>query len=218
MDPVDTDQAVSSFVDGLRSDQCISEADFVRISQAFLGVGWDVRVLANTNPNTSQNDTGSVAVLIGNPTNITPPTATAIALQTHLTQKAPITSRVWVSTLNYTPVIARVYATYETGKSAQDLANGLYAAIQDQLLTNPRQMTDRDLTVLGDRVGCKVSASTLNGTSSASVLSVRDALYLKYLEVQMTPSNDAMIRGDDTRLLWGSESGELFIYGQGDEV
>jgi hypothetical protein len=174
-------------------------------------------VLPNTNPTTSQNDTGSVAVLIGNPQNLNAPTATAIALQQHLTAKAPIISRVWVSILDYQPLVIRVYGSYEPGLVAQDLADDLFDIIQEQLTTNPRQLTDRDLTVLGDRVGFRVVASTLNGNNAASVNSLRSALYLKYLEVQLTPSNSDMLRGDDTRLLWGSESGELFIYGQGDE-
>jgi hypothetical protein len=217
VDPVSVDQAVSNFVGELRSEQCISQADFIRLSQKFLGVGWDVRVLPNTDPNTGQNDTGSVAVLIGNPQNILTPTATTIALQKHLTDLAPITSRVWVSNIDYKPLTARVYVTYDGGEG-RELADQIYATIRDLLVTNPRQVTDRDITVLGDRVGCKVMASTLNGRSSASVKSVREALYLKYLEVQITPNNTDMIRGDDVRLLWGSELGELFIYGQGDEI
>jgi hypothetical protein len=214
---VDTDQAVSGFVDNLRSEQCISEGDFIRVSRGFLGTGWDVRVLPNTNPTTSQNEVGTVAVLIGNPKNIDTPTATTIALQKHLTNKAPITSRVWVSNIQYQPTIIKVYATYSEDQDTQDLADQFYEIIQDALLTTPTKLTDRDLTMLGDRIGVKVVASSLNGSSSVSAVSVSSALYLKYLEVQLTPNNSDMIRGDDTRLLWGLESGELFIFGQGDE-
>lgn len=216
-DPIDTDQAVSGFVDSLRSEQCISEGDFLRVSQKFLGDGWDVRVLPNTNPNTRQTIQGTVAVLIGNPKNIDTPTATTIALQKHLTDKAPITSQVWVSTIEYQPTVIKVYATYTDKQDTQELANQIYDLIQDALLTTPTKLTDRDLVRLGDRVGVTITASSLNGTSSVSALSVRNALYLKYLEVQLTPENSDLIRGDDTRLLWGSESGELFIFGQGDE-
>jgi hypothetical protein len=217
LDVVGADQAVSGFVDNLRSEQCISEGDFIRVSQGFLGAGWDVRILANTNPTTSQNEIGTVAVLIGNPKNIDTPTATTIALQKHLTNKAPITSRVWVSTIQYQPTVIKVYATYSEEQDTQDLANQLYGIIQEGLLTTPTKLTDRDLIMLGDRVGVKVTASSLNGSSSVSAGSVSSALYLKYLEIQLTPNNSDMIRGDDTRLLWGSESGELFIFGQGDE-
>lgn len=216
-DSVDTDQAVSGFVDNLRSEQCISEGDFIRVSQEFLGDGWDIRVLPNTNPTTSQNEIGTVAILIGNPKNIDTPTATTIALQKHLTNKAPITSRVWVSTIQYQPAIIKIYATYSEGQDTQELANQLYAIIQDTLLTTPTKLTDRDLITLGDRVDVQILSSSLNGSSSVSVTSVRNALYLKYLEIQLTPNNNDMIRGDDTRLLWGSELGEVFIFGQGDE-
>lgn len=217
VDPIGTDQAIESFVGSLRSEQCISEVDYLRVSQGFLGGGWDVRVLPNTDPNTNQEDIGSVAVLIGNPKSITPPTATAIALQTHLTQKAPIISRVWVSTLDYQPVVIKVYATTQIGVKSQDVADLMFELIQEHLTTNPRKISDRDLTIIGDRSGCNVTASTVNSLNSYSVSSVRESLYLKYLEVQITPDNRDMIKGDDTRLLWGSESGELFIYGDGDE-
>lgn len=215
-DPVDTDQAVSNFVSALRTDQCLSEADFIRVSNKFLGTGWDVRVLPNTNPTTSQSEIGTVAVLIGNPKNIDTPTATTIALQEHLTDRASITSRVWVSPIQYKPLVAKIYAAY-TGSNNQEIADKFYNLFQENLLLSPTEITDRDLVRWGDRLGVQVTASSLNGSNKASVLGVSDALYLKYLEIQITPDNRTYQRGDDTRLLWGSESGELFIYGQGDE-
>jgi hypothetical protein len=122
-----------------------------------------------------------------------------------------------VSNIQYQPTIIKVYATYSEDQDTQILADQFYEIIQDALLTTPTKLTDRDLVMLGDRIGVKVTASSLNGSSSVSVVSVSSALYLKYLEVQLTPNNSDMIRGDDARLLWGSESGELFIFGQGDE-
>jgi hypothetical protein len=218
-DPVSDDDAVSNFVSELRSDQCISEEDYIRISNKFLGVGWDVRIQANTSPTTDRGNIGTVAVLIGNPKNIDTPEATTIALQKHLTTKTPITSRVWVSALKYTPLVIKVYASYSEGEfgDATLIANELNDLIQEQLLVNTQRITDRDLIRLGDRLGISVDSSSINGGHSGTVRGGNYALYLKYLEIQLTPNNSDFVRGDDTRLLWGSESGQLFIFGQGDE-
>jgi hypothetical protein len=218
-DPISDDEVVSNFVSELRSDQCISEADYLRISNKFLGDGWDVRIQANTSPTTDRGNIGTVAVLIGNPKNIDTPEATTIALQKYLTSKVPITSRVWVSALKYAPLVIKIYASYPEGDSrtADEMANELNELIQDQLVSNTQKITDRDLIRLGDRLGLSVDSSSINGGPSGSVLAGDYALYLKYLEIQLTPNNLGFVRGDDTRLLWGSESGQLFIFGQGDE-
>jgi hypothetical protein len=219
VDAVSDDEVIGDFVSQLRSDQCISEEDYIRISNKFLGPGWDIRVQANTSPTTDRGNIGTVAVLIGNPKNIDTPEATTIALQKHLTTKAPITSRVWVSALKYTPLVIKIYASYPEGESGDVnlIANELNDLIQEQLLVNTQRITDRDLIRLGDRLGISVDSSSINGGPSGTVLWGNYALYLKYLEIQLTPNNSNFVRGDDTRLLWGSESGQLFIFGQGDE-
>ena len=216
-DPIDSDQAIDSYISSIRDSQLVSELDIIRESRQLIGKDWDVRVLPNIDPTSNRKEYGTVAVLIGNATQQTSE-ATILNLQTHLSNRIQLTTRVWVSLLDYKPTTIKIYGTYEVDQNPQLLADQFYANLQELFLTNPMIVSDFDLVTVGYQSNLKVTSSSINNESSFSIPDKRSALNLKYLEVQLSPNNIDKVRGNnDTNLLWGSELGRLFIYGNGDE-
>ena len=215
-DPLDTDTAISNYISNLRDNQIVSEQDIIRESKKLIGTDWDVRVLPNLDPTSNQTQYGTVAVLIGSPTNDTPQ-STATTLQQHLQSRVQLTTRVWVSLLEYKPTIVKVYGTYEGG-DPQGLADDLYERLQRFITTSPLSIDGNDLIRLAHDSGIKLMGHAINDKPRVSVLNKREAINLKYLEINLTPDNLERVRGkDDTGLLWSDTMGQVFIYGQGDE-
>lgn len=219
-DRLEPEEEITRFAGTMRDKTLLSAKDYNRVAREFLGAGWITRVLPNVNPQTGQGAYGSVAVLIGNQASPEVPIGTMQALDTHLRGLAPITSRVWVTTVDWDDVVLKVYATYDPSQgSASDIA----ALVSDQfgqLLADgsANEVSTNDIGVICYRAGCSMITASLNGSQSVSRSSPRSVLRGKYMEVRLMPSKNEYLNGSDTRLLFGGDLGELFIFGQGDEV
>ena len=216
-DEVAPEDALQEFTASIRDQSLLSKSDYIRVSQKFLGPDWSVRVIPNMDPATSASISGSVAVLIGDRRNESTPIGTLQALNSHLKMKAPITSTIWVGTVDWLDVVLRVYATYDPNDDASVIAQNIAADFGVLLQTDPQEVTVNDIGVICYRSGCDMVTASLNGADKVSSQSVRSVLRSRYIEVRLMNNRSEYLSGSDTRLLYGGDDGQLFIFGQGDE-
>lgn len=218
-DVMSPEDAITGFAGTVRDKTLLSVQDYIRVTQEFLGKGWVIRVLPNVNPQTGQGAYGSVAVLIGDIESTDVPLGTMQALDRHLRELSPITSRVWVTSVDWDDVVLRVYATYDPDlNSAPEIAQLVSAGFADLVRSGEvQEVTANDIGVVCYRAGCTMVTASLNGTQSVTRSSPRSVLRGKYTEVRLMATKNEYLRGSDTRLLFGGDDGELFIFGDGDE-